>query len=360
MKAINRIKLEQILIDDVPDRRKRIWIWGTGNTSQLYIQGINRIELVDRICGYIDNDKSKWGGFNQKPVISPSELKDYKKDLVLICSTAPKTISAISGELDEMEMEYATIDGAILKWNKNDVLRAYDLLDDEESKNIYANIIAARIKGENIPNGLWSKNQYFAWNDFSDVDVGDVFVDCGAYVGDTLEKYIWERDGVFSKIYAFEPDIKNFSAMEKRVARLLNEWNLSSDMICLQSMGIGANECKKKFVRNEANRGLGSKFIDSYDMNNSSVCEIVSLDDLNLEGLSFLKADIESFEYDMLLGATESIRKFKPSMALAIYHNSVDLYSIILYIHDIWPDCKMSVRHHSPTLAETVLYVWNE
>ncbi|MBQ6342965.1 MAG: FkbM family methyltransferase [Anaerolineaceae bacterium] len=74
--------------------------------------------------------------------------------------------------------------------------------------------------------------------------------------------------------------------------------------------------------------------------------------------VTYIKADIESFEYKMLKGAEKTIKNNKPRLAICIYHNAVDMYSILLLIHRINPDYRFSVRHHSFTLSETVLYAY--
>ena len=60
----------------------------------------------------------------------------------------------------------------------------------------------------------------------------------------------------------------------------------------------------------------------------------------------------------MLLGAKKSIKKYRPKLAICIYHNAVDFYEIPILIKEILPDYHLSIRHHSPTLCETVLYAW--
>lgn len=47
----------------------------------------------------------------------------------------------------------------------------------------------------------------------------EIFADCGAYVGDTLENIFLLRLS-FQKIYAFEPVEQAFQALSTRAARL--------------------------------------------------------------------------------------------------------------------------------------------
>jgi hypothetical protein len=103
--------------------------------------------------------------------------------------------------------------------------------------------------------------------------------------------------------------------------------------------------------------GLGSVAADRPDTDSDGVA-FWALDDLFPQGFSFLKADIESYEYRMLHGAKKTIQTYKPRMAICIYHNPIDLFSIPKYIHDIMPDYNLALRHHSHGFAETVLYAF--
>lgn len=44
----------------------------------------------------------------------------------------------------------------------------------------------------------------------------------------------------------------------------------------------------------------------------------------NLESVDFIKLDIEGFERYMLAGATKTLKKFAPRLAICIYHYSYD------------------------------------
>lgn len=111
-------------------------------------------------------------------------------------------------------------------------------------------------------------------------------------------------------------------------------------------------------MRDVVNGGLGSKFVDNATDGEESC--IYSIDECITDPFDFLKADIEGYEYQMLLGAKESIKKNKPLIAVCIYHNAVDFYSILLLIQSIESKYKFAVRHHTSRLSETVLYAWVE
>lgn len=348
-------------LDNFPNiYNKRLYIWGTGNTASLYLEGLERLESSGQlhIEGYVDNNSQKWGGqLGGKKIISPKELAEQSNKCVLICTPQTTVIQAIRQQLNTAGIENYHIDEVILKANKEKVLKCYDLLEDDESKQTYAHIVICRIKGEYPQEKYISSNPYFQFKQFIKRGPQEIFIDCGAFVGDTLEQYIWQTDGVFKKIIAFEPDMQNCHAMEIRVNRLKNEWNLSSNKIEVHPYGVSDVNSNLILERYADNNGLGSKIVRSPSTGGTD-CRLITIDDFIKEPFTFLKADIESYEYRMLTGAQKCLKKWHPLLAICIYHNAVDLYDIPLLIKNIVPEYKMKVRHYSNFLDETVLYAW--
>lgn len=67
---MNRLELKELLKDAPNLLNKEIWIWGAGNTAQLYQEGLRRLELCGdyltvQIAGYIDERYS--GGGTRRP-----------------------------------------------------------------------------------------------------------------------------------------------------------------------------------------------------------------------------------------------------------------------------------------------------
>ena len=183
-------------------------------------------------------------------------------------------------------------------------------------------------------------------------------IDCGAYVGDSLERFLWRMEQ-FNKIIAVEPDDSNFKAMNIRVDRLKKEWNLSDERITTIYAGLD-KVTNFSFLDMRVN-GLGSIKSDINNDNHGEELTFWALDDLMKKievKATYIKADIESYEYNMLLGAKNTIQNNYPRLAVCIYHSIVDMYSIPLLIHEFNKDYSLSVRHHSYTLAETVLYAY--
>jgi hypothetical protein len=106
------------------------------------------------------------------------------------------------------------------------------------------------------------------------------------------------------------------------------------------------------------NARLGANFITDNTEDAEKVM-VYALDDYFKEQqVSFIKADIESYEQDMLHGAEAVIKRDKPLLALCIYHNASDMYTIPLSIKELCGDYKLMIRQHSYRFDETVLYAY--
>ncbi|MDA0067581.1 hypothetical protein OFS07_15080 [Brachyspira hyodysenteriae] len=64
----------------------------------------------------------------------------------------------------------------------------------------------------------------------------EIFLDAGAFVGDTIEKFIYNTCATFKKIYGFEPGEKQFKAMKLRMNRLIEEWSINNENIILEKL----------------------------------------------------------------------------------------------------------------------------
>lgn len=348
---MTREELMGELNNNIPDiSKKQVWIWGTGHTTNIYLQGLKRMKNLT-ICGFCDNNQAKWGcGANWK-VISPDELYKIKNVFVVISSWQKTVCESVKKQLDEHNIESMPIDEFIFKMYRLSVMECYDSFYDQESRDTYAHLIHKRVNVDMPEDKFVSDKQYFLLRAFRRYGKA-VFVDCGAYVGDSIERFIWNMPS-FEKIYGFEPDKGNFKAMQKRCDRLKQEWNLSDGKIELHNVAVGAKNEVQPF---SATSSMGSVILQEQIGN--EVTNVVALDDILHEKYTFLKADIESYEYDMLLGAEKSIKKWQPNLAISIYHNAIDMISILPLVKKINPTYKFAVRHHSVTYDETVLYAW--
>lgn len=238
------------------------------------------------------------------------------------------------------------------KENRRAVKKTLRLLEDEESRNVLKRMIYFRCysRYRSLPHNSM-RTQYFI-NEFFSYDSREVYVDCGAYDGDSVDAFIKRvrrrtKRVENIRIIAFEPDRNNYKNLVRNhpeaVAFRAGVW--SED-------GFLAFGCD----------GSGSAFVDGDRSISDIQGDIVKVPVRSIDNTSvckdatFIKMDIEGSEYHALLGAQNVIRTNKPKLAICIYHSDEDMLRLIRLVHDLVPEYRLYVRQHSNSIGETVLY----
>lgn len=93
---------------------------------------------------------------------------------------------------------------------------------------------------------------------------------------------------------------------------------------------------------------------------NNKMYKSVCIDDFvisnNIEKIDFIKLDIEGAELDALNGAKKTITKYKPKLAVCLYHQNCDFYNIPLYLKELAPEYKFYFDHFSLNNWSSVLF----
>lgn len=173
----------------------------------------------------------------------------------------------------------------------------------------------------------------------------EVFVDGGAYTGDTilsLIKAFGKGKDYCKKIYAWEPDPVNCEKLRRHCKKYKNieilPYGLWSEKTVL-AFSDGDESTSR--ISAEGSKSLSVDTIDNLCAN---------------EKVTFIKMDIEGSEIEALRGAEQVIRRDKPRLAICIYHKPEHFYEIPFLIREMVPEYKLYIRHHRPTFNETVLY----
>jgi FkbM family methyltransferase len=293
------------------------------------------------------------------PIYKPSDDTLKQSSLVLI--TARHAISEIGKFLDSYNVRWMSFDAFFVVHNYLKFSHVRDTFFDEEfSINTYNALLMNMLTGKLMSKDLVIKDMYFCLPEFSG-KFDETFVDAGAFVGDTVERFIWENLGTFRKIFAFEPGYRQFKAMEKRVNRLIDEWAIEPSRIMLIKAGLSSQPGRMSctFLEDYPLRhGLSAtNQIEDFDEINSSKVDLLD-NFVKDEKITFLKVDVEGMEMELLKGATQTILKSKPKIAICVYHYPCDLYMIPEYIRSLVPKYKFALRHHAPVHGDFVLYCY--
>lgn len=222
--------------------------------------------------------------------------------------------------------------------------RILALLADDTSRQVYSDAIRYRQTHNPKTAPAYSeKDQYFV-KGIVTLSPEEVFIDCGAFNGDTMKAFRKASGGVYKKIVCFEPVEDSCKKLEKRGA--------GKRVVAIQA-GVYKETTTLYFA---ADNGKGSA-IAKKDSAQNVATPVRAIDDTpECADATFIKMDVEGAEMDALRGAKETILKNKPKLAICIYHKDRDFIEIPDYILSLVPDYKLYVRHHSFSINETVLY----
>ncbi len=225
---------------------------------------------------------------------------------------------------------------------REDVIRCAHLWADDESAREYVAQLRWCLRfdfttlGQSLPAQYWQSDL---------IHLGDdaVFVDAGAFDGDTIAQFLEFTESRFGRIYAFEPDGRNFGLLQERVSRMPQA---VQSRICWRQQAVGDFDGLVPF-----NGGIGAS---SY-VGGEGRAECVTLDSAVSECPSYIKYDVEGFEPKALRGSRRIISGCKPVLAVCVYHCQDHLWQLPLQIHSINPNYRFHLRAHGQ-IWETVCY----
>jgi len=175
----------------------------------------------------------------------------------------------------------------------------------------------------------------------------DVVLDCGACAGASA---IWALSYGASSIHCFEPGLLNLVALKNNSARY------GAGRIEIVPCAVGKETGAAHFAH-DYTHCCASKITETAALDTHTV-QVIRIDDYVKEhGIepSFIKMDVEGSEMDALTGAKEALVKYKPQLAICLYHKPSDMWTIPELIKEIVPEYRYWCRKNNPA-CEFVLY----
>ena len=247
----------------------------------------------------------------------------------------------INRETSEYEELYSRAQS--LKEHLEDYVWLYERLGDYRSKKILYSIMSNWYQFDfEALDTCYEKNfsHYFDL-DLVKCDKDEVFVDIGAYTGDTILDYL-RCYGVdcYHKIYGYEITQEIFPILKNNLAYYPNI-ELAQKAVTSKN---GKLYFQKSSVDNSANRILEQ---------GETEITAVSIDEDILEKVTMIKMDIEGEEQKAVIGCQRHIQIDHPKLMISVYHNHEDLWKIPRMIEDILPGYRFYLRYYGNKIFPT-------
>lgn len=321
---------------------KPIVMYGMGNGADKIIAVLEKygVEISDFFAsdGFVRGQT-----FHGKTVMSFSAIKEkYSEFIVLISfgTSLPNVLNNIYAIADSYELYAPDVPVCgetlfTLEFYKNnfDAFKsAFDLLADEKSQEIYANIVRFKLTG-NISYLRSATCEPSCEKDILSFDSFKTFIDCGAYNGDTARRFIYNCKNA-SAIYAIEPDRKTF---KKLLAYSENE---TAAKVIPLNFGVWKEADTAEFsVGGNRNSGIGQQ-----NFKKTEQVELNSVDSLGIKNADYIKYDVEGAEKEAIIGSKNTISSSYPDMLISLYHRSEDLFTLPLTVNELFPEYLLYLR----------------
>ncbi len=366
---------KQLTIDDIVNiaikidgeieekRKLPVLLFGGGGNLEVYLKQIKH--FGGNPVAIVDNNKELWGTFKfGLKIINIDELKNTYKNFLICITTRVELRAEIKSFLvnkndinadnlvDLLFFKYTFNDNfrKNIISRKNELIHIENSLADIESKKVLKNVILGHLKS-NIDYflSIYDENEYF--NKVTKSDNESCFVDAGAYIGDTLQKFSNFVNRNFKSVICIEPNVENCHKINQVV-----EKDFSDKEIKILNSGLFEYSGKVSFM--DSHRDDSGRI--NTECNSEFVIDCISLDNIDTENVTFIKMDIEGAELEGLKGARKTIIRDVPKLAICLYHKPDDIFEIIKYIMDLGLPYNYYIKHHGGTILhgqnETVFY----
>lgn len=320
--------------------KKPVLIYGTGNGADKIIDELNRLNVP--IAGIFASDgfvrSRTFRGF---PVISYSEAKEKFGDfltLISFGSQRPEVLENFRRIAEERETYSADVpvygdnifNREFYEKHKDEINSVKSMLCDEKSRQTYKNVISFKLTGEMHYLTDCEMPRDEAYENILHLTDDEIYSDLGAFNGDTVEEFLSHVTS-YRKIYAAEPDRKNFAKLQKNTKNLAN--------ISLLNVCISDSDGEILFSSDGGRNGKADEkgiFVESL-----TVDSIIGENDV-----TYIKFDVEGLEKEAIEGAKKTISRLKPKMLVSCYHRSEDIFTLPLLVKSIRDDYKVFIRHN--------------
>ncbi len=218
----------------------------------------------------------------------------------------------------------------------------YQMLADDYSRKVYANIINFKISGNirYLMEVTTPKSEIY--RKIIHLTPNEIYVDLGAYNGDTIGEVLQYTRGKYIRIYAVEPDRKNFKKLCKYLDGMKYVDAYHAVAWCKDTTVPFSTKAGRQSAVSAFGQQIEARSVDSILQNRPA---------------TIIKMDVEGCEREALWGASQTIAHYTPKLMVSLYHRNEDIFALPLLIRQLHPDYDLYIRHQLYIPAwETNLY----
>lgn len=347
-----------------------IVLFGMGGLGRKVLQGLAALDIHP--VALADNNPKLW---NQNasgiPIQSPGEVADrWRNEAVFVVTiwragggrdflsahrqlselgcTRIASFAKLFWKFPEIFLPYYAIDlpHKILEQRAR-ILDCYAILADDGSRCEFVQQLRWRLflDYEHLSSPVPGA-QYFP-EDIIRLNQEEVFVDGGAFDGDTWRIFLKKTNGAFNEYWGFEPDSANFNKLSASVTQSFEK---SGSRIHLSQCALSDKKGQVRFA------GDGTASAQAHAQGSHEVTCVTLDETLDDSRPTYIKLDIEGAELAALQGGRKIIKSALPKLAVCAYHLQNHLWEVPLLAHEILAASHIYLRAHNEEAFDLVCY----
>ena len=324
---------------------KKIVMYGMGNGADKILRICESRGI--EVCDFFASDGFVRGhSFHGKTVLSYSAVKEKygAENIIVLLSFASSLDGVIENILrvaSECELYAPDVpvfgdtlfDMAFYLEHESEIDLVYEMLSDEESREIYENVIKYKLTGDISYLEARVSDKGEVYRSLLRSDKIKSYADLGAYNGDTVRE-----------LAEYAPDLRCAIALEpdKRTFKKLSAYAGEEDRFRVIPVNSAAwsHDATLTFDASgnrNSNVGGAGKTVE---------VSATALDSVAAGAVDYIKYDVEGSEKEAIEGSFATINEYYPALLVSLYHRSEDVFALPLLIKEKFPKYKFYLRRY--------------
>lgn len=337
------------------ETEKPIVMYGMGDGAEKILSVME--EKGIRPAEFMASDEFVRGhSFHGYRVKKLSEIEEQYDDfLLVICfgsaiSEVMERVTALSEKYETVAPDVPVVGGGLfdagyLTSHEEEIKAVRAMFADDRSREIFDALVYYRLTGD-LAALRGAESEKSEALSLLKIGTNEIYMDLGAYNGDTVEEFLRLTNKRFEKIYAVEPDRRSYSRLRRRLYSLgsgvFSHYNAA---VCEEDGPVTLTRRSNRGSAVAAENAAGAA--PALKKERTETVDGRSVDSILKGGrATLIKYDVEGSEAAALRGSAETIGKYKPRLIVSLYHRTEDLVSLPLLVRELNPAYKLYLRHH--------------
>ena len=326
--------------EELKNGTKPIVMYGTGNGADKVVDVLNELNIP--LSGVTASStfvrKREFRGFQVMPIEHFEEIYDDFTLIITFGTSIPEVMDNIYNLAEKRTVLVPVVpvigtqifDRDFYNKHHAEIELAYNLMADDTSKKIFKGYVEFLYGGRLDTLKSITTLEDEAFRNILKLTENEVYVDIGAYRGDTVDTFLSYTKEDYNHIICAEPDTKTFKKLTDHCAHLPR----------FEAHNVAVTHVDGEIGFTDAH---GRQSAVGGDVMQKSVTLTTLCGD---KVPTYIKIDAEGCENEIISASGDLFTTHMPKLNVAAYHKCEDIFTLPILLNRLNPDYRIHLRHH--------------